>query len=144
MFSRCSVGIWGFARHHDQLAPFLDADVCCALDEVGRQPGSDRRQRTHRAWANHHGIRWVGAGGNRREPLFAAKHAQLAGTGIVKIGEKRFGVCRAAGQDDAGIRAKFLCGYDLRSLGVDHLHIVTGFDQAFDQAQAVGATRMRQ
>ena len=95
-------------------------------------PAATRGQGAHRAGADDHRIRRIGAGGERREPFLAAEHVELSG--LRRSAARRPCTRRARRQDEI----HFLPGDDLRGLRIQQLHARAGGEQAFEQAQAVG------
>jgi hypothetical protein len=61
------------ARHQDELPPLLEGHVRGALDEGPAGAGGDGRDGPHRAWADHHAVRPLRAGGRQRAAVTVRK-----------------------------------------------------------------------
>ena len=87
------------------------------------------------AGADHHGVRRIGAAGDRCEPFFAAKYPQPDVVRALHPGQQsRASLVRAAGQP----QAQFLLRHDLRSLRIQQADFQVVVQQAVKQSQAVG------
>src|SRR4051812_22817609 len=56
---------WRFTHNEDELSTFLENHVRRAMNQVVAQPMSNRCERAHTAWRDHHSERYERAAGDR-------------------------------------------------------------------------------